>query len=497
MSAVIPTQNTPFLLLPARLAAAAAPFASRCNGHLVRRVARLAILLPADAATLVLSGFVLRLARNAAWLPEAANRAVDQLLPYSGVGALELPMAVLLWLLLFDAYGTVHKGRSPVRRCAAAAAGVAFPSWHFIWNGPFLMALAGYAFVASTLALLLILENRVIEAFLRWVIPPRLRAVRVLLVAGRQDIRRARKHPAVSDEGRFEVRGVFHPDSLRDPGGLEQLCEAIKRSKAETLVLCCGALCDKAFTVVLDAATTTGCELVSLARSFGGAGSRPRMLWTKGGPLMVLASPTVRTMQLVAKRAVDVLGSALGLVLASPLLAVIALAIRLESAGPIIFGHRRVGVGGRPFRCLKFRTMRVDAEELLHRDPVLLAQYIGNNYKLPEGHDPRITRLGRLLRSSSLDELPQLWNVLRGDMSLVGPRPVVPDELEEYGERRPVLLSLKPGMAGAWAVNGRSRVGYPHRAKIELSYVCNWRFGLDLLILLRTLPAVLARRGAY
>ncbi len=496
MSSAIPTKasRTP---LTARLAAAAEPFASRGNRHIVRRVARLAILVPADAATLFLFGLALRLARHASWLPEPVGLAVDQLLPYSGVAALELPLAVLLCLLLFDAYGTANRGRAPVRRCAAAAAGVALPSWALVWHGSSLIALAGYAFLTSALAVVLILQNRVVEALLRRMIPRRLRAARVLLVAGRQDIRRARKNPAVSDKGRFEVRGVFHPDSLRDPEGLEQLCEAIRRSKADTLMLCCGSLCDKAFTVVLDAATTTGCELVSLARSLGGAGSRPRMLWTKGGPLMVLASPAIRTMQLVAKRAVDMVGATLGLLLVFPLLALIALGIQLESPGPIIFQQRRVGAGGRPFRCLKFRTMRVDAEELLRRDPILQAQYVKNNYKLPEGRDPRITRLGRLLRRSSLDELPQLWNVLRGDMSLVGPRPVVPDELEEYGDRRRVLLSLKPGMAGAWAVSGRSRVGYPRRASIELGYVCNWRLGLDLLILLRTLPAVLARRGAH
>jgi len=483
--------------LTARLAAAAAPLASLGNRHLVRRVVRLAILLPADAATLVVFGLVLRLARHAAWLPEPAGRAVDQILPHSGLAALELPLAVLLCLLLFDVYGTATRGRGPVRRAVATAAGVALPSWAFIWQGPIMTGLVGYAMLASALAAVLIVENRVVEALLRRMIPRRLRAARVLLVAGRQDIRRARKHPAVADRGRFEVRGEFDPVGLRTRGGLEQLCEAIRQSKADTLVLCCGALCDKAFTVVLDAATMTGCELISLARSLGGAGSEPRVLRTKGGPLLVLASPAVRTMQLAVKRTVDIVGAALGLVLVFPLLAVIALAIRLESSGPIIFAHRRMGVGGEPFRCLKFRTMRVDAEELLRRDPVLHAQYVKNNFKLPDGRDPRITRLGRLLRSTSLDELPQLWNVLRGDMSLVGPRPVVPDELDQYGERRRVLLSLKPGMAGAWAVNGRSRVGYPHRAKIELGYVCNWRFGLDFLILLRTLPAVLARRGAH
>jgi lipopolysaccharide/colanic/teichoic acid biosynthesis glycosyltransferase len=141
--------------------------------------------------------------------------------------------------------------------------------------------------------------------------------------------------------------------------------------------------------------------------------------------------------------------------------------------------------------------MRVDAEEALRRNPVLYAMYLENNYKLPEGEDPRITRVGRLLRKTSLDELPQLWNVLRGHMSLIGPRPVVPDELNEYGEKRRVFLSVKPGLSGAWAITGRSRVGYPDRAAIELGYIRRWRFGRDLSILWRTVPAVLTRRGAH
>jgi lipopolysaccharide/colanic/teichoic acid biosynthesis glycosyltransferase len=141
--------------------------------------------------------------------------------------------------------------------------------------------------------------------------------------------------------------------------------------------------------------------------------------------------------------------------------------------------------------------MRVDAEQVLRDDPVLYSQYVKNNYKLPEGEDPRITRMGLLLRKTSLDELPQFWNVLRGDMSLVGPRPVIPDELNEYGDKRRVLLSVKPGMSGAWAISGRSRVGYPQRATIELGYVQRWRLKADLSILWRTLPAVVTRRGAH
>jgi lipopolysaccharide/colanic/teichoic acid biosynthesis glycosyltransferase len=140
--------------------------------------------------------------------------------------------------------------------------------------------------------------------------------------------------------------------------------------------------------------------------------------------------------------------------------------------------------------------MRKDAEASLRGDPELYREYVENNFKLSDDRDPRLTRVGRWLRRTSLDELPQLLNVFVGDMSLVGPRPIVPEELERYGHGAAVFLSLKPGMTGAWQVNGRSTIGYPARADIELEYVRNWSLGRDLWILLTTIPAVLRMRGA-
>jgi lipopolysaccharide/colanic/teichoic acid biosynthesis glycosyltransferase len=128
---------------------------------------------------------------------------------------------------------------------------------------------------------------------------------------------------------------------------------------------------------------------------------------------------------------------------------------------------------------------------------VLFRRYVEHDYKLPSSIDTRITKFGRLLRRTSLDELPQLWNVLRGEMSLVGPRPIVPDEIQHYREHGPLLLSLKPGITGAWQVGGRSAVAYPQRAAVELEYVEGWSLWRDVDILLRTLPAVLASRGAH
>lgn len=193
-----------------------------------------------------------------------------------------------------------------------------------------------------------------------------------------------------------------------------------------------------------------------------------------------------------AKRAFDVVVTLLLLVPAFPFLLVSALLVKLTSRGPIFFGHTRLGLGGRTFRCLKFRTMVDGAEAWLDADPELKARHRRNGFKLPRGEDPRVTKVGRFLRYTHLDELPQLLNVLRGDMSLVGPRPIVTEELEHYGDWKDEFLSIRPGIFGPWTAKGGTRPGYPERAEVELSYPRS-RSGVwgDLIILIRNLPVLL------
>ena len=211
----------------------------------------------------------------------------------------------------------------------------------------------------------------------------------------------------------------------------------------------------------------------------------------------------------LVKRVVDFVGAAAGLTLAAPLFPLIGAAIRIDSPGPVFYRQRRagqlLGVGESPgrfrfaeFHMWKFRTMRTDAESILKEDKELYAEYVKNNYKLPKGKDARITRIGRVLRQTSLDELPQLINVLKGEMSLVGPRPVVPDEIEQYGDYASLLLSAQPGLTGHWQVSGRSDIAdYAQRVKLDMEYLRDRSVATDLRILLRTLPAVLLRQGAH
>jgi len=194
------------------------------------------------------------------------------------------------------------------------------------------------------------------------------------------------------------------------------------------------------------------------------------------------------------KRALDLLASSLGLLAMGPLLAIIAVAVKLDSPGPVFYRQQRVGRDGRRFWMYKFRTMYQDADRCQEE---LWAQSEASGPLFKMRDDPRVTRVGRVLRCLSLDEFPQLFNVLRGEMSLVGPRPPVPGEVEQYDDWHHGRLRAVPGMTGLWQVSGRSAVSFHDMVRLDLQYIRNWSLSLDLSILLRTIPAVLASRGAY
>ena len=196
----------------------------------------------------------------------------------------------------------------------------------------------------------------------------------------------------------------------------------------------------------------------------------------------------------VIKRLFDIIVSFLGLLILSPLFLLLTILIKCHSKGPVFFIQKRVGRNGKKFGIFKFRTMRINAEELIASfTPEQLKEW-KENFKLK--NDPRITRVGKFLRNTSLDELPQLINIFIGNMSLVGPRPIVEEELEWYGEKKSVLLSVRPGLTGWWATNGRSEVSYPERCDYELYYVYNCSLLLDIKILFKTFSAVFSRKGA-
>ena len=193
------------------------------------------------------------------------------------------------------------------------------------------------------------------------------------------------------------------------------------------------------------------------------------------------------------KRAIDVVCACLGMLVLAPLLALVALLIKLQDGGPVFHRRRVVGPLG-SFDAFKFRSMRPDAEAILRADPSLQRQF-QKNFKLENDH--RITPLGIVLRKYSLDELPQLWNVLLGQMSLVGPRMITADELQKYGDYQRILLSVQPGLTGYWQVSGRQGINYARRVQMDIYYIENWTLMFDLRILLQTPAAVVKATGAF
>ncbi len=214
---------------------------------------------------------------------------------------------------------------------------------------------------------------------------------------------------------------------------------------------------------------------------------------------LVKIDNNLKTPKKALKRAFDIVFSIILLPFLLPFMAIIGVAIKLDSKGPIFFSHERIGYNGKSFKILKFRSMYVDADrrlkEILESDPLARKEW-ERNFKLK--NDPRVTKIGKFLRKTSLDELPQIFNVLLGQMSFVGPRPVVKDEIEKYyRDKAEFYFRVKPGITGLWQVSGRSDTDYDFRVKLDVWYVLNWSFWLDIILIIKTIKCVIKGEGAY
>lgn len=194
------------------------------------------------------------------------------------------------------------------------------------------------------------------------------------------------------------------------------------------------------------------------------------------------------------KRIIDIIIASVGLIVLSPLFLVIAILIKIESPGPVFFGHKRIGKNGKEFKLWKFRSMVTNAEELIKNFTPEQMKEFKENFKLK--NDPRITKAGKFLRKTSLDELPQLINIIKGELSIIGPRPVIGEELEKYKNNTEKFLSVTPGLTGYWAANGRSNTSYEQRMQMELFYIDNISLKMDIKVFLTTILAVVRKEGA-
>lgn len=398
-------------------------------------------------------------------------------------------------LLLAGTYNAGVARRSVRRLLMAASVGAALLVWSELWISPF-SAILDFVLLTCAATLVFALERTSIDLLYRRTRLARARATSSCLLIGLPNSIAAVRRSLSGTDG-LTIVGQLSPlpsgDLPWENGGIERLaCDA----GADTLLVC-GPLTDSAFRRVIRASTALNTQVLTFSTRVEQTGVHPSVVWKGGTPMLSWKRPTLRSVQLTVKRLLDIFGATFALVISAPLMTGIAVAVRLLTRGPVFFAQDRLGRHAQPFRCYKFRSMYPDAEERLRTDHSLFAQYVANDYKLPAHVDPRITPIGRVLRATSLDELPQLWNVLRGDMSLVGPRPIVRDEIRQYEQEGLFLLALRPGMTGAWQVSGRSDLSYPARTLVELEYIANWSIFKDLCILAQTIPAVLRRRGAY
>src|SRR5438876_2627180 len=441
---------------------------------------------------------LLRAVRDHAALGPWIASHVGAVVPPGILNGWQYAVALFVALVVTGNYGRGDARRNPQRLLFACALATALPLWMTLWTLGFEPVLVQYGVTTALVWLGLVAERRTIDRIVARVWPVGRNAPATLFVGSAREWRAAMASPLFSAGGEYRPVGFVDLHGPRALHALEHVADfagALHESRAETVVIC-GHIPDARFHEVVDAALTAGCQVLSVPRAMEMVGVQPRLVWRREQPLIELSAPSLKGWQLVLKRAVDLSGAAISLLIASPLMALLALTVKLDSPGPVFFRQERIGRGGRPFRIVKFRTMVEGAER--RRDELLSRSVYRDARLFKVRDDPRITRLGRWLRRTSLDELPQLVNVLRGDMSLVGPRPPLPSEVLLYKEHHYARFDVKPGITGPWQVAGRNQItDFERVITLETHYIREWSLLNDLSILLRTVWVVAQMRGAH
>lgn len=465
--------------------------------HVVRGAQRFVVLVLADIGSFAVMRLLIRAVRDDFVVGSSVARLAQLITPAGILNGWQYASALFVSLVLLGCYRAGDRRRDSRRLFLAAALATALPLWMSIWiRGP---SIVFVEFAVTTVLVWggVLAERLVVDRIVAWVRPPEESAARTLFVGSLAECAAVAAMPAFRGDSEFRRVGSVDVNLPVGDGALGHLVEIgriIHESRSDTVVVC-GNLAEGQLNDLLAVALATGCRVLKLPHDIGVPGVQPEIVWRRGQPLLELTAPSLRGWQLALKRVIDVVGAFGGLVLFSPLFAWIALRVKLDSRGPVLFRQVRVGQEGRRFKILKFRTMTVDAEE--RREALKTRSLYSDARLFKVRDDPRITRVGRWLRRMSLDELPQLVNVLKGEMSLVGPRPPMPCEVELYEAHHYARFDVKPGMTGPWQVNGRNEVTeFEHVVSLETDYIRNWTLALDLVILMRTIPVVVRMRGA-
>ncbi len=466
--------------------------------HVRRAVVRLAVLVAVDMLSFGVMRELLRAVREHALLGAAGAERIQLLFPTGSLNGWQYAVALFVGLVVVGAYGPGDQRRDPRRLFAACALATALPLWATLWTRGVEPVLLQYAATVVLVWLALVAERLTIDRVVARVYPPDQNAIDTLFVGPAGECIAAASSPAFATGTDYRPIGFVDVQIPPAPGALGHVSDMpllLAASGAQVVALC-GYVTDKQFQDVVDVALAGGCQVLAVPRAAEVAGVHPTTVWRRGQPLVQLTAPSLKGPQFIAKRALDLIGAGIGLVVLSPVIALLAVLIKLGSPGPVFFTQERVGQGGRHFKIFKLRTMVDGAEG--KRDELLAQSVYGDPrlFKVPS--DPRMTRLGRWLRQTSLDELPQLVNVLRGDMSLVGPRPPLPSEVALYEAHHYARFDVRPGMTGPWQVAGRNDVtDFERVVALETEYIRSWSLASDLAILLRTTPAVLRMDGAH
>jgi exopolysaccharide biosynthesis polyprenyl glycosylphosphotransferase len=475
--------------------------------HLSKAVRRLAVLVVADWASFYVMRALLRAVRDQAVLGETIAAQARSLLPSGILNGWQFAVALLVGLLVLGNYGPGDRRRDPRRLFLACALATALPLWMTVWTRGLEMVAVQFVLTSVLAWVGLVAERLTLDWVIARVAPRDRTAAPTLFVGPAEECIDAMRSPAFSSPMEHRLMGFVDahiPPAPEALGHLVDFARVLNDTPAETVVVC-GYLTDVRFHDVVDAALAAGCQVLSVPRAIEIAGVQPTLIWKHEQPLVELSAPSLKGWQLFVKRVVDLVGATVGLTLASPVMAICAILIKLDSPGPVFFRQERIGAAGRRFRVWKLRTMQHGASEETHRrflsdmltgDEQMAAQVNAKGervFKLV--NDNRVTRLGRWLRRTSLDEVPQLFNVLGGAMSLVGPRPPLDYEFQAYDQWQFDRLQVKPGITGLWQVSGRNRLTYREMCELDVQYVRNWSLWMDLVIMLKTIPVVLFNSG--
>ena len=471
---------------------------SNLRRHFLRGARRFVTLLVADLASFYIMRALVRALRDSAALGQALSGSMQRWLPAGILNGWQFAAALFVGLLVLGNYGPGDQRRSTKQLFLACALATALPLWMTIWTRGVEVVAVQYVLTTALVWLGIVLERRVLDRVVAWVRPHPHDTLRTLFVGPAEACRATTESSAFDKDSEYQPIGFVDthiPPAQTALGHIVDFAGVLHDTHAEAVVVC-GYLTDARFHDVVDAALTCGCKVLAVPRSIEIAGVEPKLVWRRDQPLVELTTPTLRGGQLLLKRCVDLVGAAVGLLVASPVMVLIALLVMLESKGPVFFRQGRVGRGGRLFKIFKFRTMVAGAEE--RRDELLTQSIYPDRRLFKVVADPRLTRIGGFLRRTSLDELPQLFNVLTGEMSLVGPRPPIPSEVELYEAHHYARFDVKPGITGPWQVNGRNKVtDFEQIVALETHYIREWSLLSDIGILFRTAWVVFSMNGAH